>query len=191
MEQELITNCPVCNKKDKAYKVSILYMEGLNWQKMGGSNPGGGLGNIMEEFLQGTSDGSAKELFVSRLVTLLSPPAGKKRYLRDIHPDHMAGFFLIISVIIILRGYLSQPMATPIIIGLLVTSFLVYGIFRRNLLERYNQKITLAQHEFLHVENSISKWMRIYYCARDQCIFDPLSGQHTSLDQLTSFFRQD
>lgn len=188
---ELKSNCPVCNNNDKSYKVSVLYMEGLDWQKEHGVNHQGKLNNIMDEYLPEKADRSVKELFVSRLITLLSPPAGKKQYFRAIHPDNMAGFFLIISLIILIRANQSQPKATPIIIALLAISLIVFVIVRRHLLESYNQKKIFAQHEVTIVEKSISKWMRMYYCARDQCIFDPLSGQYTTLDQLNGFFRQD
>jgi hypothetical protein len=190
MINEPVPDCPKCNKADKSYKVSLLYLEGsayINHQKTGQSLE---LDGVIKEYMPEGVNRVAEEQFVVRLVKLLSPPSGEKQVIRLIHPDGMVGLFVIISFIMLYQAFSSQPDSLPILVILLAASFTAYLIFRRVIVSRYNQKINQGQQEVIKIEKAVSRWMRLYFCARDQGVYDPVSDQFISLETIQDFLHQ-
>jgi hypothetical protein len=191
MLTEPIPTCPDCNSTDKTFKVSLLYMEGSAWLNNQNLDQTGQLSQVMKEYLPEPVNRGAQEQFVTRLIALLSPPSGEKQVIRQIHPDGMVAFFLVISVVILYKAFFSQPESLPLIVILLAAGFTAYIIFRKSLVSRYNMRKLQGQQEVIKIEKAVSRWMRTYYCARDQSVFDPITGHHASLEQMKDFFDED
>ncbi|MBE0698358.1 MAG: hypothetical protein IH586_15690, partial [Anaerolineaceae bacterium] len=151
----------------------------------------GQLTQVMREYLPEPVNRTAQDQFVSRLVALLSPPSGEKRVIRQIHPDGMVVFFFVVSIVILYKAFFSQPESLPLIVILLAAGFTAYVIFRKSLVSRYNMRKWQGQQEVIKIEKAVSRWMRTYYCARDQSVFDPITGHQASLEQLKDFFNED
>jgi hypothetical protein len=188
MLSEPVPTCPNCHQADKSFKVSLLYLEGSAWLSQHSLDQGGNLDQVMKEYLPDSSTKAAQDQFVTRLKALLAPPSGQKEAIRQIHPDGMVGFFLIVSIVIVYKALSSQPGSVPLILILIAAGFTAYFIFRKTLVSRYNMHKRQGQQEIARIEKAISRWMRTYFCARDQSVFDPITGQNASLEQVKAFF---
>jgi hypothetical protein len=191
MFPEPVPVCPLCHQTDKSFKVSRLYIEGSAWLSQHATDQCDHLIEVIREYLPDPSTKPAQDQFVNRLKNLLAPPSGEKQVIRQIHPDGMVAFFLIASVVIIYKAISSQPGSVPLILILIAAGFTAYFVFRRTLVSRYNMRKLQGQQEIARIEKAISRWMRTYFCARDQCVYDPTNGQNASLEQLKDFFYEN
>lgn len=168
--------CPQCGQADRVEKVSKLYLEGVAAGRMRRADADA----APDAQPAGLSPG---ELFqVSRK---LAPPAGGKSSLtRPLHPDLVV---LVFSGLLpfFLAGIASsqRELLVPALV-LIVVSYTVYLLRRKALIARFEREQADRQEAVRRVERAIGRWMRAYYCARDEVVFE--AGKDTTLpvDQL-------
>ncbi len=147
--------CPKCEKDDQIQKVSSLVTSGIST-----TNYKNSFGNIETASSQ------------TRLSSRLSPPA------KPVHkPNLLNNVLLFIGIYLIgtVIDFLSQSNifgGLSLIVGL---GFIIWISVTPS-----NKHKTLLS----EWERKIDNWNELYYCYRDDCVFDPRNGKTASASNL-------
>ncbi len=181
MENEIA--CPLCGESESVEKVSVLYLTGLNARRSAGS----------AHFEPGTSDDPAQRSssVISNSASLnrkLAPPAsGKQVLMRSIHPDMIVLVFSVIAPFFLLSIYRSQAGSLIPILVLVVGLYALYFWQRKKIIRQFESQQSQRQAEEQRIHRAIARWMKLYYCAKDEVVFEPGVDQITPVDQMMGF----
>jgi hypothetical protein len=182
--------CPECNQSDKVEKVSTLYVRGIEvkWRR-GQAAPPEELANSAKR--SRLADEMPKDELVA-LAVRLAPPAGKKGTpVRALHPDHTVLALSLVAPIFLYGILTSQPSGLFVVLPLLAGFYAYYFWQRKRLVAKFlaTQQAQKAAEQRIHT--GVQRWMRLYYCARDDGIFEPGAREITPADQLAGWlFRE-
>jgi hypothetical protein len=167
--------CPQCSKDDMIQKVSAIYSAGTASGSFSG--PTGGIAAPI---------GSGKPSIVGGYTTLrgrtqtalstkLSPPAKPK-------PPSSAGGWLFVIVLVLISFALIGTGGTTAFFGVL---FLI-GAIGVGVLGSKGEASKRQRYETLTVRwtNALAAWNRLYYCSRNDCVFDPETGRQVPADRI-------
>ncbi len=172
--------CPVCQQSDQVAKVSTLYMEGLGLQKLSKQK-----GSESKENLHGLRISDPE---ITRLARQLSPPSsGKSETIRPIHPDWAIAAFTAILPVFLIGIYRSQPAGLILVLIILVFFYGLYFLRRGALIARFHKQQLKRQAETRRVEKAVQKWMRLYYCHRDEGVFSPGQDQLIPIEAMIPY----
>jgi hypothetical protein len=181
-------NCPVCNQQDQVEKVSTLYLIGIGLKgqsagptyQPGQSKPG-------SQVLQELSESELRAL--SRR---LAPPASKKEaMMRPLHPDLMVLTFSLVIPIFLFGIFQDQsPMLLPALI-VLGFFYVFYAWKRKSFVDKFELQLKKRQASQQQIRIGIDRWMKLYYCARDDGVFEPGAQQLVPSDDLMSFLMKN
>jgi hypothetical protein len=173
--------CPTCGQTEPVEKVSTLYLTGIGLKDKAESAQAGQTKLIQASKKPGSYALSKK----------LAPPAGGRAALtRPVQPDLAMLAFSAILPIFLYGIWTSQRALLLPVLGLLA---IFYGLFfwlRKRLLARYQQEVASRLAADERVKKGIDLWMRLYYCAEDEVVFEPGEGEPVSVDLLPGFLRQ-
>lgn len=165
--------CPQCNKSEEVYKVSVIYLTGL--ESIKSSTPLKDntfdhiFGHPSQQFGRRFIDQAAKR----NLVSKFAPPSSKKqRISRSIHPDFVMFATLLLGLFMLYQIFNQQRGAflPALLIILGVTAF--YLLSRNKINARFIEKQKNKSREAGQIKEAIERWMKLYYCASDFAIFD-------------------
>jgi hypothetical protein len=176
--------CPQCRQSDKTYKVSLLYLEGTERLNHRETQNQPELNALIEDLLPGGNQPLAQSQLVARLVKNLTPPQGEKKVTRRLNPDSTVIFFGLIMLIVLYQVAVSRSSQAPILAVLLTGGLLAYLLARKTVVQRYAERVRHDQEETARVERAIGIWMRLHFCGRDQCVFDPDTDQFVSPEDI-------
>ena len=175
--------CPSCRQADQVEQVSRLYIAGLSRAHPSSGQPA----EEMKLHIQGLTPEHLRAL--SRR---LKPPAGgKEASARPLHPDWVVAGFSLVVPFFFYGIYTSQPQNFFQFLALLTLAYGVYFWQRRKLIARYQAALAKRQAATEMVKKGIEKWMKLYYCAREDGIFLPGSGEMLPLDQMHWYLIND
>jgi len=165
--------CPQCNSNKEVYKVSEIYLSGL--ESIKSSTP---LKNNTFDQIFGKPSQKLGRRFVDQttkrtLVSKFAPPSSKKqRISRSVHPDLIMFVTLLLSLFMLYQIYIQQRDAfLPVLLVVLgVTVF--YLLTRKKIHARYMEKLKNTSKETRQIKEAIERWMNLYYCAADYVIFN-------------------
>jgi hypothetical protein len=182
---EKMVECPVCRSSDKTFKVSEIYIEALEGLKKG--EKGKTLPQIISDPAQLDAPGILKTQAFRSIVRDFSPPSGGTQIIRPVNPNFVILAFTLIAIFFLLQIYTTQPeMFIPMLI--LVSLFYVgYGLFRKTIQKKYTKQIQDNINLKHRYEAAIGKWMRLYYCARDNVVFDPQEDRSVPLNSMETY----
>jgi hypothetical protein len=159
-------------------KVSTLYLTGIGLRDKAG-------------------DGQAPHIEVKpkpgspALSKKLVPPASKQAaFSRPVQPDLAMLAFSAILPVFLFGIWNSQRTLLLPVLGILV---IFYGLFfwqRKKLLVRYQQNVAARLASEERIKKGIGLWMKMYYCAEDEVVFEPGKGEPVSIDLLPGFLMQ-
>ena len=165
--------CPKCKNIDEVYKVSVIYLSGLESIKSSTPPEDNTFDNIFGQPSQQIGRRFIDQAAKRSLVSKFAPPSSEKqRIRRSIHPDYamfatmLLALFMLYQIFIQQRGVFLP--ALLIILG--VTAFYLLG--RKKINARYMEKQRDRSQETRKIEEAIERWMSLYYCAADFAIFD-------------------
>jgi hypothetical protein len=177
--------CPVCGLADKTFKVSEIYIEALGGIKNG--ETGRVLPQIVNDQSQLVAPGKIKAQAFRSVVSNFSPPSGGRQVMRQVHPNYIIAGFTLIAIFFLIQIYTTQPeLFLPILI-LVFVFYTGYGIFRKSIYAKYNKQILENIAVRQTYEAAIGKWMHLYYCARDNGVFDPKEDRLIPLQAMDSY----
>jgi hypothetical protein len=175
--------CPVCDQSDLVEKVSTLYITGIGLNRSSrqvNPQPGAETATPPGDPMIGLS---ASELRL--LSRRLKPPFSVKKVpFRSLHPDLVVLTFSLILPVFVYGIYTSQKnMLLP---GLVILAAF-YGIYfwrRKAMIAKFESQLEASKAANRRVEQSISRWMKLYYCAREDIVFQPGTGKYVPTDQM-------
>jgi hypothetical protein len=184
----LIT-CPICNQSDQVEKVSTLYLVGIELKRRPGS------ARLDDKTSQAAALLRARQMAqpgVEPLPRKLAPPSsGKQTTIRPIHPDLAVLAFSLIAPVFLYGILTSQPGAVlPVLVGLAFS----YGLYfwqRRRLIGRFESEQARQKQNARRTTRAIERWMRLYYCAREELVFEPGDSGGVPVDQMMGLIFQE
>lgn len=126
---------------------------------------------------------SATEL---RLLSrrLKPPSAGKGAPFRALHPDLVVLTFSLILPVFIYGIFTSQKGNLVPALILLAAFYGVYLWKRKAMVARYESQLEASRVAKRRAEQRISRWMKLYYCAREDIVFQPGTAKYVPADQM-------
>jgi hypothetical protein len=111
--------------------------------------------------------------------------------MRPIHPD-MVVIALSLIAPVFLYGILTsqRSMFLPVLAVLAV----FYGFYfwkRKTMIARFEAQQALRQAADQRVKRGIERWMKLYYCARDDGVFEPGSNELVPADQIAGYLNRE
>lgn len=174
--------CPSCRQADQVEQVSRLYIAGLSRAHASSDPPA----QEMKLKIQGLTPEQLKAL-----ARRLKPPTGGKEAARPLHPDWVVAGFSLVVPFFFYGIYTSQPHNFYQFLALLTLAYGAYFWQRRKLIARYQAALDKRQAAAQRVKQGIEKWMKLYYCAREDGIFLPGFSELIPLDQLHWYLIDD
>lgn len=184
-------NCPICKKDDQVRRLKSIVEEGVTDTESStfgvqSSIMSGSISSISGAYslISGISSGILSALTKGKSKTRLSntlspPPAPNKKA----GPILSAIAFMILGAILYLLFVLLTPInynSNAFLIVLAVS--MVWGVIKG----KKNQKIYNEELNFFMKKYEI--WSRLYYCKRDHCVFDPITGICDDADNIESIY---
>ena len=165
--------CPQCNTNKEVYKVSEIYLSGLESIKSSTSLKDNAFDNIFGHPSQKLGRRFVDQTTKRTLVSKFAPPSSKKqRISRSVHPDLIMFATLLLSLFMLYQIYNQQRGAfLPALLVILGVS-VIYLLTHKKINTRYMEKQNNASKETGQIEKAIERWMKLYYCAADFCVFD-------------------
>ena len=188
MIDDTLVVCPQCHQSDKTYKVSLLYLEGIERINHRATANQPEISGLVEDLLPGENQPQVEKQVVARLVKTLAPPQGENKVTRRVHPDSMVVFFGLFLLVILYQVTVNRSPQSPILAVIFTGGLLAYLLARKTIVQRYTSRIKQDQDENARIERAIGTWMRLYFCGRDQCVFNPDTQQSTSAEDMHSLF---
>ena len=182
--------CPQCGQADQVEKVSIIYVRGIEvkYNRKKAVPPDGV--EIPSRRSQLVDNMPKDELI--ELARRLAPPAAQKGApTRAIHPDHVVLALSMVAPIFLYGILTSQISGLFIVLPLLAGFYAFYFWQRKRLIAKFTatQQAQKAAEQRIHT--GIQRWMKLYYCARDDGLFEPGARAVTPADQLAGLlFRE-
>jgi hypothetical protein len=174
--------CPACGKADQVEKVSKLYITGLEMKR-------GSVGGQVEMGEKAVSSPVASSYALSRR---LAPPSSPKRApTRPIHPDLVVITFSAILPVFLYGIYDSQR---PVFWPMLAILFLLYGVYfwkRKVIVARFEQQEKERQGKEERIRRGVSRWMKLYYCNRDDGVFEAGVDEFVPIDFMPGYLLRE
>lgn len=125
------------------------------------------------------------------LAKKLTPPSsGKGVPFRPIHPDLVVLVFSLITPLFLYRIATTQGVMLPWIL-LLLTGFIgFYFVKRKSLIAKFEAQRLAQKSAEERIQKGIKRWMQLYYCARDDIVFNPLEAKSIPADMMNMYLFQ-
>jgi hypothetical protein len=182
--------CPVCGHSDYTAKVSAIFIEGIQrTQKMPQRT---GFSDIQPEFRLPAIFQDMTSSSLRHLSNRLKPPdSGAALPIRPVHPDLIVAAFSLASPIFLYEIFLSQPASGLPVLSILVVFYIFYFWKRKSMLDRFELQKCKRRDEENRVKKAVEHWMRLYYCANDDIVFEPRADSAIPADQLKFYLLQN
>ncbi len=177
--------CPHCGMKDKTYKVSLLYIESTARLHHHETTNQPELDGLLRDLAPDPLQSAAQQQLLEKMIASFEPPSGKKQVTRRIHPDAMIVFLWLVGLLVIVQARSVNSPQLPMILLLLGATIVAYLTFRRIIVRRYQESVQKEKDEKEQVEEAISRWMRLYFCSREQIVFAPDENRFVPLEQMS------
>ena len=175
--------CPQCGQADQVEKVSTIYLLGIEkkWHAGNRRPPGNDQAPPPSSALVDEMSSQALQALTRRLV----PPAAKKEApIRSIHPDLVVLTFSLVTPIFLYNIFASQIGMLPLVLVVLAGFYGYYFWKRKTIIARFQAQQDAQQAAARRIQRGIQRWMRLYYCAREDGVFEPGSKALTPADQI-------
>ncbi len=185
--------CPQCGQNTAVEKVSRLYVVGseVKWRRKGRRGDPSEADRLPGEALApafaGLSGGQ-----LQALGQRLAPPGGSKGApLRLIPPDWIVAALTLIAPLFVYQVAARQPEMLWLALAALAGFYAFYAWQRKAILARFAARQQAEQAERRRAEQAVRRWMGLYYCLDDDCVFDPAGGPAAPADQLAGMIYSD
>ena len=178
-------NCPACGQSDQVEKVSNIYVLGIEQRRrLSKSQTQPEIG----ETSQNPPALSRNKSFPWReLSRRLAPPASGKQVTRPIHPDLVVLTFSLTVPIFIYGIISSQPVMLLPMLLLLVLSYGLYFWKRAATVAKFERQRLAQQASADRIKRGIEIWMKLYYCAREDIVFELGKDRYAPADQMNGY----
>lgn len=169
--------CPVCGQSDQVEKASTLYFIGIGLNRVS-----------FPEQPSNTQQRRKPTPGERALSRRLAPPASSKQVtMRLIHPDTVVIGFSLIGPIFLYGILTSQTAMFLPVLALLAALYGLYFWKRKPLIAKFESQQASRQAADERVKRGIARWMKLYYCARDDGVFLPGGDELIPADQMAGY----
>ena len=175
--------CPTCGQTDQVEKVSTLYLVGIGLNQASKSSEA-------PPDLPPTSawvSALPKEELHMLARRLKPPSSGKQAFTRPLHPDMVVIVFSLILPVFLYGILTSQrPVALPVLV-IVAGAYAAYLWKRRAIVDRFEQNQAKRLSADARARRGVERWMRLYYCNRDDGVFDAHGSELVPADQMPGY----
>lgn len=172
--------CPVCGQIDQVEKVSTIYLMGIGLDRVSSTGE-----RQLQEVALNPEFKRLPPPSLKALGRRLAPPSTPTQVpIRSIHPDMAVLAFSLIMPLFLYGILTSQP-------GLLIPMLAVLGVFyllyiwqRKPILAKFEKQQASRKESDERVKHGIERWIRLYYCLRDDGVFEEGMDEITPADQM-------
>jgi hypothetical protein len=175
--------CPGCGQFDQVEKVSTLYLVGigLNRQPKSGEAP-------LDLPPTNAWVSALPPAELGALARRLKPPSsGKQAFSRPLHPDMVVIVFSLVLPVFLYGMWTSQRAVLPAALAVLAVAYALYFWKRKAIIARFqhNRNNRLSADE--RARRGVERWMKLYYCYRDDGVFPAQGGELIPADQMPGY----
>ena len=180
--------CPQCNNSKQVYKVSEIYLSGL--ESIKSSKP---LKDNTFDLVFGQPSQKLGRSFVDQttkrtLVTKFAPPSSsKQRISRNVHPDFIMFATLLLSLFMLYQIFTQQRSFFLPALLLILGLGAAYLLTRKNISAKFMNKQKKEAKETNQIKEAIERWIKLYYCAADFAVFDQKHRISVPLQEMNSY----
>jgi hypothetical protein len=180
--------CPACSKSDQVFKVSSIYLAGVETRQPSFlKKKQEGQSSLAKEQVTGFS--SQQLISLSRK---LSPPSsGRKAPVRSIHPDWVVGAFSLIVPVFLVGIFNQQRNLFLPVLAILIGFYGFYFFKRKAVIARFEHRIAAEKEKQTRIERLIALWMKLYYCSCEDGVFLPGKDKLVPVDQVTWYLMEE
>jgi len=186
--KKLDTICPQCNTSKEVYRVSEIYLSGL--ESIKSSKPPQDnafdlvFGHPSQKFGRQFVDQTTKRTLVSKFAP---PSSSKQRIFRSLSPDFIMFATFLLSIFMLYQIFTQQrEVFVPALLIILAVST-AYLFTRKRIVARFIEKQKNEARETEQVKEAIERWMNLYYCAADFIVFDNEHRISIPLQQMNNY----
>lgn len=179
--------CPVCNEAENSYKVSEIYMQSLMRLKSGDKAEAPVIDRLQTEIPPERREKLKGARYYRELMESFAPPQGETQSTRAVNPDWVAFAMAVLSVFFLYQIFTTQYEAFWYSLGFAVIAFAAYFIFRKKIFARYQLQKSQESGSRDKVEKAIGVWMKLYYCAKDNIVFEDKKSDSIPIDQMRAY----
>jgi len=179
--------CPLCSQSDHVEKVSTIYLTSIGLDRRSTSSA------IQTDEL--VFNPELKRLPPAHLRELgrrMAPPSGQTQALtRPIHPDMVVLALTLIAPVFLFGIFNSQRF---LLLPVLIVLAAFYGFYwwkRKDLVTKYDRQLAARKTRDERIKRGIQRWMALYFCLRDDVVFDPRSNETTPTDQIAGYLLRE
>jgi hypothetical protein len=179
--------CPHCGQPDQVIKVNRIYMESISSSPLTDES-------VIPRVLNWPADKkptSFRTLEEQRFLKYFKPPSTKPSLTRTVSPDQVVFAFSILSIFFLYQIYRTQPEMFLPMIAVLASFYLVYLLGRKRIIGKYQVQKSTEFNQSKKYEAAVGRWMQLYYCIRDNGVFDPRQDRWIALEEMDSYLMGD
>ena len=180
--------CPQCNTRKEVYKVSEIYLSGLESIKSSKTLKDNTFdlvfGHPSQKLGQRFVDQTTKRTLVSKFAP---PSSSKQRISRSVHPDFIMFATLLLSLFMLYQIYTQQRGVFIPALLLILGLGIAYFFTRKKINAKFMEKQKAEGKETDQIKEAIERWMKLYYCATDFTVFDQKRRVSIPLQEMNSY----
>jgi hypothetical protein len=182
-------NCPVCSNSGNSYKVSDIYLQSLMRLKDGDKAEAPIIDRLQQEIPVERREKLKGSRYYRQLMESFAPPQGESQTTRAINPDWVIAGLGLITIFFLYQIFTSQYQVFWYILILTAILFTAYFLFRKRFQTKYQAVKDQETFSKQSIEKAIGRWMKLYYCARDNVVFLEGKGETIPIEQMNSYLR--
>lgn len=179
--------CPACGQADQVEKVSTIYLIGIGLNKLPPQEDSLSKRQIFNPELQRLPAASLRALG----RRLAPPSSGKRDTFRPIHPDMVVIVFSLVAPLFLYGILTSQPGMFLPVLAILAVFYGLYFWKRKEVIARFDRQQESHQATERRTKRGIERWMRLYYCLRDDGVFESGAKEMTPADQIAGYLFEE
>ena len=126
---------------------------------------------------------------ITQISRQFGPPQGRTTVMRPVHPDLVVGLFSLMALVFLFNTFSASAVSFWTILIIWLVFLGGYVLARKRIVSRHLASLDTVRLEKDGVQNAVERWMGLYYCASDGCVFDPRRGDSVPLEGLQGYLR--
>jgi len=182
------TICPQCNNSKDIYKVSEIYLSGLESIKSSTPQKDNAFdlvfGHPSQKSVQRFVDQTTRRSLVSKFAP---PSSSKPQIFRSLSPDFIMAATFLLSIFMIYQIFTQQREVFVPALLTIITVGAAYLLTRKRIIARFIEKQKNEAREIAQIKAAIERWMNLYYCAADFIVFDKKHRVSIPLQEMNNY----
>jgi rubrerythrin len=182
------TVCPQCNSSKEVYKVSEIYLSGLESIKSSSPQKENAFDRVFGHPSQKLGRRFVDQTIKRNLVSKFAPPSSsKQRISRSLSPDFIMGATFLLSMFMLYQIFTQQREVFLSALLIILAVGAAYLLTRKRIVVRFIEKQKNEARHTVQIKEAIERWMNLYYCAADFIVFDKKNRIPIPLQEMNNY----